>query len=196
MTDTVYISKIPTDIEITDLYPPQRNGEIQKCKSPRVRAEKYYVWRILEKAITEALNIPIEEVSFTKTENGKWIADKLCFSISHTYDAVAVAISDNNIGVDIEALSRYKKRIAPLTLTEKETVPLKYMSEDMRAEYVMTKWTQKESIFKTLNEKAFLPNTVETSAYPVKTEKIDLADTTYLLSVCQSIPSQLILKIV
>ena len=52
----------------------------------------------------EKLGIAPESVSVSYTENGKPLTDGIFFSISHSGDTVACAVSDVPVGVDLEVI--------------------------------------------------------------------------------------------
>ena len=68
--------------------------------------QKYYAWKLLEHGIKNTLNLTLEEADFTLSENGIWESSFCKISISHCKNLVAVAISDKNVGLDIENTDR------------------------------------------------------------------------------------------
>lgn len=70
----------------------------------------------------------------------------LFFSISHCKTAVAVGLSNQPLGIDIEDITRYKDSVAAYVSNEKE---LKMIQESEHPENAFIKlWTQKEAVFK------------------------------------------------
>lgn len=68
------------------------------------------------------------------------------FNISHCQTAVAVALADSPIGIDIEDVTRYKNNVATYVSNDLE---LKKINEDAHPEEVFIRlWTQKEAVFK------------------------------------------------
>ena len=51
-----------------------------------------------------SLGIKIKDLNITKTEHGRYVTDKIDFSLSHSKEALAVAISRASVGVDIEQI--------------------------------------------------------------------------------------------
>ena len=70
--------------------------------------------------------------------------DDLFFSISHCKSAVAVAIDDKEVGIDIEEISRYKESLVEYTMNEEE----KRFAD--KKDKFMEIWTKKEAVFKLL----------------------------------------------
>jgi phosphopantetheine--protein transferase-like protein len=175
-----YTGIIPKDIKIEGVYPEERQTEINKAKSERVKREKYCVWKLLEYGIKHALHILINEISFKRSENGKWLTDSFCFSISHSGDMVAVVISQYPVGIDVERMSERLERVMPRILTDNEKRSLSNIPKENMLEYLCTKWVQKESIFKAKDAKAFTPSKIEAQDYKTYISRID----DYFLSIC------------
>lgn len=180
----VYVAQIPERDEFSPVYPPERQAEIERYSNPKVRSEKYFVWKLLEYALADSFGMDITELSFEKNENGKWTSDKIFFSLSHTNGAVAVALSLENVGVDVEAVRRHREGLEEKILTPTELCELAALGSEEAAEYVIKRWSQKESIFKTLDRQAFLPSTIASDEFSVHTRKVELSGQTYMLSVC------------
>ena len=165
------------------VYPRERSEEIEKCSNPRVRLEKFLAWEELRYSVEKYLGIPFESISFSKKENGKWMADKLRFSISHSDGAIAVAVGNVNVGVDIESVRRHISGIERQVFTAKEHLDFDDVPEEERDRHIIKIWTQKESIFKALGKRSFVPREIETSSYRVRTESIELNGKEFMLSV-------------
>ena len=192
----VYAARIPEDASLSEVFPHERQTEIERCSCERVKREKYFVWRLLEYALADALDIDIKNLSFSKNENGKWTADRCFFSLSHTDGAVAVAVcACDSVGVDIEAVKRRREGIENRILTEREREELKALSEDEATEYIITRWTQKESIFKASDVYVFEPMRIEASDFSVCSKRTDIGQESYVLSVCTHSPKKIVFHI-
>ena len=180
----VYAARIP-DGEMSDvLYPPERQSEIDRLSNEKVKREKYFVWKLLEHAISETVGEPIENFAFERLPNRKWVSDRLCFSLSHTDGVVAVALSDKSVGVDVESVRAHREGLERSILTEKELKELSLTETDFFWDYIIKRWTQKESIFKAQEQKCFEPTKIEASEHCVKTETLELENERFMLSVC------------
>ena len=80
-----------------------RDEEILSCNNQTVKKQKFFVWKLLLKGL-ELSGINADEIEFFKEPSGKWTADKIHFSLSHSKNALAVAISSSPVGVDIEKI--------------------------------------------------------------------------------------------
>ena len=148
-TAFVYVAKLPDKIGLDVLYPQARQDEINTCASERVKRQKYYAWKLLAYALQDGFGVDINTLSFSKGKNGKWTSPSFSFSLSHSKDVVAVAISKNAIGVDVEKIVPEKAEFLEKTLTDDERKQwLSLESEPARIEYLFERWTKKESFFK------------------------------------------------
>ena len=186
MSNTAVYTAIIPDRDLTEsaVYPPLRQSELDRCSNERVKREKYYVWKLLEIAIFREFGEQIENIRFEKNEKGKWLSDSLCFSLSHTDRVVAVAVSDRPVGVDVEAVRRHREGLETHILTESERIELCGLDTDSSWEYIIKKWTQKESIFKAGDKGVFEPTKIETEEFSVQTRCLELPFGKYMLSVC------------
>lgn len=188
----VYIAQIPAEIQFREVYPELRQHEILSCSSDRVRREKYCAWKLLEYGIEHSLAKKLEDIEISKSENGKWISPCLEFSISHSHNVVCVAISSKPVGVDIELMKkkintdRFCERI--LTEGEKE----EYLKQsNKKLDFLLTKWSQKESLFKMSGDKYFYPKEQDTQNGSVVSKIVIVADEKYILSVASDTPARL-----
>ena len=171
----VYISFIPDGVIYEPLIPKERNEEVLSVSNERVKASKYWVWKTLEYAFFRSFGYKIEDLSITRTKTGKWTARECFFSLSHSENIVAVAVSNGETGVDIEELNcfceRFKDskeldRFADRIVAKKEKTP-------QNTAELISLWTKKESLFKASNKKAFLPAKLCTGGKDVITFRID-----------------------
>ncbi|MBE6645782.1 MAG: 4'-phosphopantetheinyl transferase superfamily protein [Ruminococcaceae bacterium] len=157
----VYISEIPKNTVITDVYPSERNDEITNTANERLRCEKYFAWQLLEYAISDCFGVKINEIHFSKNENGRWGAVGFDFSLSHSGGACAVAISDSAVGVDIQTLCAPRSNnFALRILSDAEYEEFSDLTNEGREEYLVRKWCEKEAIFKSRNLSAFIPKEI------------------------------------
>ena len=75
-------------------------------------------------------------------------------------------------------------------LNDKEKEELSGIEEEMKLEYLCTKWTQKESIFKSLNQTAFIPSKIDISSYKTYTKQLFVNGKNYALSVSTDTPER------
>lgn len=91
--------------------------------------------------------------SFIYGENGKPALKELPFlhfNLSHCKVAVACALAEEEVGVDIECLGRYSERLARYTMNEEELTRIQ-QSADPDVEFTRL-WTMKEATAKLTGE--------------------------------------------
>ena len=180
----VYISKIEDNTVMEKLFSEERNREIEEIRNERARLEKYSVFKLLEKAVSEELGISPNEAKIYKNENRRWTSPYFDFSLSHSKGAVAVAISGMRVGVDIEALTGNERTgVAKKYLSESEYAEYEALRGEEKEIYFLSKWTAKEALFKSKNEAQFLPSEVIAANEEVVTQTVDIDGEKYVLSV-------------
>ena len=118
-----------------------------------VRSLEFGVWGLeLERGRDEEDSVP-----WRYNEHGKPYfegRDDLFFSISHCRGAVAVAIDDEEVGVDIEEIGRYRESLEKYVLNEDEcrdkACLVRTGRDDEKAASFIEIWTKKEAMFKLL----------------------------------------------
>lgn len=159
-----------------------RDEEILSCNNQTVKKQKFFVWKLLLKGL-ELSGINADEIEFFKEPSGKWTADKIHFSLSHSKNALAVAISSSPVGVDIEKIISANSNLAIKILNDSELIEFNSIPEREKSDYLILKWTQKESIFKSLNESVFSKNLFSLNNGKLFSQKVELKNEFYYLSV-------------
>lgn len=180
----VYVAKLPLTESAEALSNIERQAEINSISNERVRREKYYVWRLFEYAMRQSLGIDPAEVEFKKGTSGKWTCDACEFSLSHSGDALAVAISKEPVGVDIER-ERIKRpdAMADFILTANERREYENILNEAKEKYLIRKWCEKESAFKLQNKASFKPAQIETAEFFSTVTETELLFEKYILAV-------------
>lgn len=155
----VYFSRIPQDISVSEVFPPERNEEIAGVGNEQLRLEKYWSWKTLEYALFRSFGYRLCDLKFSKSKNGKWTCDKCFFSISHSGGYVAVAVSNTEIGIDIEELSAFRKKCNGEELfgRMRSRIVSKREPSPQTDEELLKLWTKKESLFKRRAKRSFDP---------------------------------------
>ncbi len=119
-------------------------------------------------------------------ENGKPLADNCYVSISHSGNMVAVCISENPVGIDIEKIDD-KRNFIKLSKRIFRGKELEAFNNNPTAELFYEIWTQKEAYSKIdgqgVNEIMSGFDVYELQNYEFQTEIIN----DYVLSVCEKI---------
>ncbi len=159
----VYVAAYPFPVDRKEILPALRAEEIASCGSEAVRAAKYYVWKLLERAAAETYGLDIGGLGLRR-EGEKWVCAEFCFSLSHSGDCAAVALSHAPVGVDLEAAdpSRFSPALRKKILTPREAYGEEGLGEAARALRANELWTRKEALFKLRGGTAFHPAQIET----------------------------------
>ena len=179
----VFVAKIPAEMGNETLYPAERNDEVQACSHEGVKRQKYYAWKLLEYALERTFAFKIRNLSFTKTKQGKWTVPNCFFSISHSENAVAVAVSRDEIGVDVERIASPKNGYIKKVLTKAENAQFSELPIEEQTQFLIGKWTEKESIFKRENLPAFRPAKINVADYSVTSKPVEVDGEGYMLAV-------------
>ena len=121
--------------------PTDEMEEISFIKSESLRKQRLAVRALLNELFEE-------KVYLSHHDNGKpFLENRVTnISITHTSDYVAVILDDNeDVGIDIESLSRDFSAVAKRALSEDE---LEDLDDERRNEQLAIYWCAKEAIYK------------------------------------------------
>ena len=91
----------------------------------------------------------IKEFSISVSDHGKpYLTDRpeIHFSISHCRNAIAVAVADVPVGMDVETFRSFSDGLMNKTMNEAERLDI--LSSDIPIETFTSYWTRKEAVFK------------------------------------------------
>ena len=91
----------------------------------------------------------VVDFSMETGEHGKpYIVDHkdIHFNISHCQRAVAVAVSDEPVGIDVESFRRFSNSLLDKTMNDSEKAEI--LASDNPEETFAAYWTRKEAVFK------------------------------------------------
>ena len=105
-------------------------------------------YRLLQRALLLEYGIN-ETPVFTYDSKGKPLLQghpDIHFSLSHCHEAVAVAVSDRPVGIDIETTGHYSAEVARRVMNDDE---MREIEASAQPEVAFTRlWTMKESLYK------------------------------------------------
>lgn len=136
-------------IKISDLFPETKTS----CKDTQTLAGKIILGEMIK---TE---YGIENFVVNTGKNGKPYTDVCYFNISHSEDYLACAISENEIGIDIEVLRDIKPRNYYKLFSENESKYVNFSNTSQR--YLMI-WTRKEALLKAKGERLAFASKINT----------------------------------
>ena len=91
----------------------------------------------------------LEVFSMETGEHGKpYLADhpEIHFNISHCQKAIAVVVSDQPVGIDVESFRKFSEGLLDKTMNETEKAEI--LASAVPEETFATYWTRKEAVFK------------------------------------------------
>ena len=123
---------------------PERREKVKRYKQYNDKKRCIAAGLLIEKLLPQTL-ITYNEYGKPITKNGP------CFNISHSGEYVLIAISDCDVGCDIQHIKHMKaNKIPKLIFAEKELDFIRNSMDKTDAFYKM--WTKKESVLKCIGE--------------------------------------------
>lgn len=185
----VYVAALPADHPIGDVDCKARRDEIAAVSNEKVKREKYFVWKLLHYALERSFGAKSKKLEFIKESYGGWSAGDVSFSLSHSKNALAVAVSRTAVGVDIEYVHSPKfEETAERIMNDAELSEYKNTPTEQKENKFIEIWTAKEAIFKYKKTKNFLPHEIDTLSSSFKTDNITVCDENYVWSVATDTP--------
>ena len=196
---SLFLAPLPDHPTIQSLCCPARNREIEATNHPCAKAQKYYVWRLLEMAIEKTYGIPADQLDVEKQPSGRWVITgqhaSICFSLSHCEGAVAVALSHHPVGVDIEPANRViKPALAKKVLTPDEQTTYDALPATEQNDYLLRAWVSKEALYKRTGQGTFCPNHLNAASENVTIQTVTLQDRMFLVALASNAPDSVSLS--
>lgn len=144
----IYIDEHINDFDLEaalNTISAQRREQALKFKFELGQRTCVLAYQLLKQALYQEYGID-ENPIFTYTEHGKpLLADhpQIHFSLSHCREAVACAVSNQPVGIDVESIREYKPSLAAYTMNDTE---LSIITASDRPDVAFTRlWTMKEA---------------------------------------------------
>lgn len=160
----VYAAAISPELAVGPVASPARARVLAETRAPALLRQRYLVWHLLEFAARHSLGLDPAALVFSHSPEGRWSCPDFEFSLSHTADAVAVAVSRAPVGVDVESLPLFRRRYRDdpalcrrMLRRIAANVELAGL-EGREAETLLRLWTGKESLFKQRQTGYFSPS--------------------------------------
>lgn len=134
--------------KIRDNISIERQNKIDKLRYPIDKKLSLFAELLIRKGICSFSDVEYNKINFLYNEYGKpYIEGKNCyFSLSHTKNAIFVAISSYEVGVDIERIKKINYKIIERFFTIEEKMYIERSRNRDRAFYDI--WTKKEAYIK------------------------------------------------
>ena len=141
-----HITETESELKNLTSIPSDELEEISYIKSESLRKQKYAVRALLDAMLED-------KVYLSHHDNGKPYIENCAtnISITHTDNYVAIILNDNDeVGIDIESLSRDFSAVEKKALSEEEIDDLD--DDEGRNEQLAIYWCAKEAIYKMLGQ--------------------------------------------
>ena len=146
-----HIEEMDLELALTQVS-AQRREKALRFRHEAGRRQSVAAYRLLQRALGEEYGIT-EPQDLAFLEHGKPYLKEhpdIHFSLSHCKVAVACAVSDRPVGIDIEHIRPFNKELAAYVLNEDQLEQV-LQSTDSAVEFLKF-WTQKESFLKLTGE--------------------------------------------
>lgn len=144
-----------------DRLSQSRRQKAEKIKVSHERARSIGAGLLLERMLSEAgVSEDIEYLEYGVFEHGKPYLVKygnIHFNLSHSGDYVACAISDQNVGIDIQKMDKMRENVAKRFFSKNEQEFLGMLEDERKQEAFFKIWTGKESYTKWLETGLTIP---------------------------------------
>lgn len=174
---TVYLEK-RTQVELCplSLLEPVRQKKVQYARNERQKREQWENGAFLRQALTAYFGTLSEEpLALCYNCYGKpYLEDRACyFSLSHSEELLVCAVSDEEIGADVEVCHPLKQDISRKILSDAEYEAYCRLTEEERNDWLIRVWTEKESLGKLLGTGIRTPKELDRTKFAIHTWKQD-----------------------
>lgn len=163
-----------------NLTPQWRRSKALQYKKLDNRMRSVLAFMLLQHSLREEYGIAeVPEFVYNEFEKPSFSNLPIHFSLSHCKDAVACAVSDYNIGIDVESIVPYNPDVARRVCSKAELKKLE-QSENKDVDFIKL-WTMKEAISKFDGRGLTMSfNEINIGDYTILTQEAS----NYILSVC------------
>ena len=184
----VYIDEHIDDFDLQAALPEiseQRREQALRFKFERGQRTCVLAYLLLKKALREEYGLT-ENPLFEYGPHGKPFIvghPEIHFSLSHCREAVACAVSDRPVGIDVESVQRYRESLAQYTMSDEEQ-QLIAAAERPDVAFIRL-WTMKEARLKLTGEGITndLKSALDGGSWQFTT--VERLDRNYIYTVCK-----------
>lgn len=148
-----------------NIIPKERAEKIDKIRN-NVKATKHLLSNaFLQYGLSEALKIPMEEITYIYGEygkpgivyNGKDMRQQVDFNLSHSGSYAVLAVSDRLVGIDVERLKKDRMAVAERFFCREEYEDILKVDGLEREIRFLEYWTMKEAYVKRIGNGLHTP---------------------------------------
>lgn len=141
------------------LIASDKKARLDNCKSDMDKKLGLYADLLMRVTINQDLNIENANIVFGENNCSKPLLinnQDYHFNISHTHNMIAVAISNNPVGVDVERIREIDTGIAKRFFTKREQNYIEKSQDDLYERFFEI-WTKKEAYIKYIGKGLSVP---------------------------------------
>ncbi len=161
------------------VLPSNIQKHCNQYKDDKLKQTSLLAWKSLGKYID------LTKVKFNENSKPYIPGNKICFSLSHSLDVIALAISNKPIGIDVETIMPLPivRQLAQRLLNKKQ-LSLYYKAKD-NCVWFAKYWTQHEAYIKLKGNSISLANFKKNLKCSIETRQIKKNNRIYFVSVAQ-----------
>lgn len=147
------LNEMPAKLSIDDIVPPHRMARLLAYKNRADYNRGLAAELLLYYALNKEFGLKHDEFTINRTEKGKpYLTDHedIHFSISHSGDYAAVALSGKECGIDIERIRPVSFDLVRRFFSDREIAFLERFGERDFVPHFFELWSAKESYLKML----------------------------------------------
>ena len=183
----VYIlnaNNLKTDLTLYKNIDSRRLERIKKSKNTLFIKEQLGSHLLLTDVLENTYFQEIDKIEYICNESGKpYIKDSnLYFSLSHSNGIVALTVSKEEIGLDIELIKDVKDTLARRIMNDLEYSTYQSLNKESKKIYFFEVWTSKEAYIKKLGTSITLTPSNISIEEDVLLKKINISSNEYMIA--------------
>lgn len=142
-----------TFFEKAEYVPAEKKTDLMSFQNPMAKKEHILAWSVLSYAYESETGGKREAIRLAYSRNGKPFlrSGLFFFNLSHSYGKVICAVSESEVGADVQQIKPVKPAVVKRVLCENEQKALAE-ADNGRDSIFMRFWTEKESYRKLTGE--------------------------------------------
>jgi 4'-phosphopantetheinyl transferase len=184
----VYIlnaNNLKTDLTLYKNIDSRRLEKIKKSKNTLFIKEQLGSHLLLTDVLENTYFQEIDKIEYIYNESGKpYIKDSsLYFSLSHSNGIIALTVSKEEIGLDIELIKDVKDTLSRRIMNDLEYNTYQSLNKESKKIYFFEVWTSKEAYIKKLGTSITLNPSNISIEEDVLLKKISISSNEYMIAV-------------
>jgi 4'-phosphopantetheinyl transferase len=188
----VYIlnaNNLKTDLTLYKNIDKRRLEKIKKSKNTLFIKEQLGSHLLLTDVLENTYFQEIDKIEYIYNESGKpYIKDSsLYFSLSHSNGIIALTVSKEEIGLDIELIKDVKDTLSRRIMNDLEYNTYQSLNKESKKIYFFEVWTSKEAYIKKLGTSITLNPSNISIEEDVLIKKINISSNEYMIALTNAL---------